>query len=151
MASKMIGFRCPDDLAKGFEEYCEGADKTSGEVLRKLVDDLLYPPSAELGSPERLYGVSGTEKIVEIVNAQIRAQLKDQLGDLVDERLELIQVDQALTEADKEHYDERLASQDRKLASCENVLAGVKAEVDKFLTGEYLKMAAEAAQSAKEK
>lgn len=98
MASKMIGFRCPDDLAKGFEEYCEGADKTSGEVLRKLVDDLLYPPSAELASPDQLYGVKGTAGIIEIVNAQIR----DQLGPMVDERLELIQVDRALTEAERE-------------------------------------------------
>lgn len=116
MASKMIGFRCPVDLAELFEQYCEGADKTSGEVLRGLVDDLIYPPSAELGSPEQLYGVKATELIVEQVNAQIKEQLKEQLGDLIDEHLGLVQIDRGLTEAEKEHYEGALTELESELA-----------------------------------
>lgn len=135
MASKVIGFRCPVDLAELFEQYCEAADKTTGEVLRKLVDDLIYPPGAELDSPERLYGVSGTEQLVELVNAQVKEQLKEQLGDLVDEHLELVQIDQGLTEAEKRHYDSSLVRLGRELADLGGKLSKLKAEVDPILTG----------------
>lgn len=142
MGSKVVGFRCPNDLAELFEQYCEAADKTSGEVLRGLVDDLIYPPGAELDSPERLYGVSGTEQLVSLVNAQIKEQLNAELGDLVDEHLELIQIDRGLTEAEKKHYD-------KCLADLGNALVKLKAEVAPILDREAI-MTVAARLSAKE-
>ena len=138
----MIGFRCPDDLAEGFEQYCGEAGKTSGEVLRKLVDDLLYPGSgrerlkarqgvATLADLERLYGVNATQWVADQVNAQI----KEQLGHLVDEKLELVQIDRGLTEAEKRHYDASLASLERNLAK-------LKVSVDSLETSECLRSAA---------
>jgi len=132
MGSKVIGFRCPDDLAQEFAQFCEGADKTTGEVLRKLVDDMLYPGSgqgrlrerleanrkaAPLADLEQLYGVEATKWIAEQVNTKIKEQLKEQLGDLVDEHLQLVQIDRGLTEADREHYDDALASLRSDLAN----------------------------------
>jgi len=122
MASKVIGFRVPEDLAKLFEQFCEAAGKTSGEVLRNLVDDLIYPPGAELDSPERLYGVGATEQIAELVNTQI----KEQIGGLVDEHLKLVQIDRGLTEAEKEHYD-------GALTELESGLANLKVGVNKMV------------------
>lgn len=128
MGSKVIGFRCPDDLAQEFEQFCEGADKTTGEVLRKLVDDMLYPGSSQgrlqerleanrkaapLADLEQLYGVEATKWIAEQVNTKI----KEQLGDLVDEHLQLVQIDRGLTESDREHYDGALASLRSDLAN----------------------------------
>ena len=139
MGSRVIGFRVPDDLAEEFDQYCDGAGKTTGEVLRKLVDDMLYPGSgrerlerrreaATSADLEQLYGVSTTEQIAELVNAQIKEQLKEQLGDLVDEHLELVQIDRGLTEAER-----------KRLASLERGLAELKVDVDRLLTSEYLK------------
>lgn len=134
--SKVIGFRVPADLAVEFEQYCKGAEVTSGEVLRKFVDDLLYPDRAELDSPEHLYGVKGTEALVDLVNAQIKAQV----GNMVDERLELIQIDQGLADAEtREHYDEALAALRGGLAELRKGLAKLTAEVDPILTGRALK------------
>ena len=53
MGSKVIGFRVSDDLALEFKQFCEGAGKTTGEVLRKLVDDMLYPKSGRERIEER--------------------------------------------------------------------------------------------------
>lgn len=136
--SKVISFRLPADLAGEFERYCQEAVETSGEVLRRLVDEMLYPGSdreAELDSPEQIYGVKATAWIADQVNIQIKAQLVDQLGDLVDEHLELVQVDQALTEAEKEHYNGTLASHGRELADLGRKFARLQAEVDPILTG----------------
>lgn len=108
--SKMVGCRLPLDLAEMFEVHCLEAGKTSAEIIRGLIDDMLYPSRADLDSPEQLYGVKATEQIVELVNAQVKEQLKDQLGDLVDEHLELVQVDRALTEAEKEFFNKSLAA-----------------------------------------
>lgn len=136
MGSKVVGFRCPNDLAEAFEQFCEGAGKTTGEVLRGLVDDLIYPPGAELASPEQLYGVKATKWIAEQVNTQIKEQLKEQLGDLVDEHLELVQIDRGLTEAEKRHYDSALAG-------LESNLAKLKAEVEPLLTARAIAVVGE--------
>ena len=135
--SKVIACRLPADLAGEFEQYCEGAGVTSGEVLKKLVDDLLYPDKAQLDSSKQFYGVEATERIVELVNAQVKEQLEEQLGPAVDEHLELVQVDRALTEAEKEHYDETLASHGRELAVLGGKFARLKGEVDRIGTSEY--------------
>ncbi|MBA7677093.1 hypothetical protein ES703_85341 [subsurface metagenome] len=60
-----------------------------------MIDDVLYPNQAVLGSQEHLYGVKGTEALVELVNAQIREQVEN----MVDEKLELVQIDRASTAA----------------------------------------------------
>lgn len=114
--SKVISFRLPVDLAEGFEKFCEEAAVTSGEILRKLVDDTVYP-GAELAAPaeKQLYGVEATAQIVEIVNRQIKSQLDEQLGSMVDAHLELVQIDRGLTEAEKKHYDSSLAELDSRL------------------------------------
>ncbi len=101
MGSKVVGFRCPNDLAEEFEQFCERAGKTTGEVLRKLVDDLIYPGSgrerlkerqeaASLAYPEQSYGVSTTEWIAEQVNTQIKEQLNELVGkmDLLTQRID---------------------------------------------------------------
>ena len=119
MGSKVVGFRCPNDLAEEFEQFCERAGKTTGEVLRKLVDDLIYPGSgrerlkerqeaASLAYPEQSYGVSTTEWIAEQVNTQI----KEQLGDLINDSLELVQIDRGMTEAEKEQLNELVGKMD---------------------------------------
>jgi len=123
MGCKVVGFRCPNDLAEEFEQFCEGAGKTTGEVLRKLVDDLIYPGSgrerlkerqeaASLAYPEQSYGVSTTEWIAEQVNTQIKEQLKEQLGDLINDSLELVQIDRGMTEAEKEQLNELVGKMD---------------------------------------
>jgi len=81
----------------------------SESKLEQLLDERLGAISeqvAELASPEQLYGVKATELIAEQVNTQIKAQLAEQLGDLVDEHLELVQIDRGLTEAEKEYMAE---------------------------------------------
>ena len=70
-----------------------------------------------LNSQERLDGVSATEQMIEKINAQIVEQLHD-----FDERLELVQIDQGLTEADKE-----------SLASLESEFANLKTGVNKLV------------------
>ena len=142
MGSKLIGFRLDNDLAEEIEAKAAEKGQSTSELLRELVGELLYPSRAELESPEQLYGVKGTEQLVELVNAQIKEQLKAQLGDLVDERLELVQVDRGLTEAEKRHYDESLATLGRGLASLESKLAKLKAEVDPLLTRRALEVIA---------
>ncbi len=146
MGSKLIGFRLDNDLAEEIEAKAAEKGQSTSELLRELVDELLYPGKAELDSLEQrhpeLYGVKGSEKIVEMINAQIKEQLKAQLGDLVDERLELVQVDRGLTEAEKRHYDESLATLGRGLASLESKLAKLKAEVDPLLTRRALEVIA---------
>jgi len=124
IGSKVVTFRLPVDLAAEMEEYCEEHGTTHGELLRSYVDGLLYPSSAELDSPEQLYGVKATEQIVELVNAQVKEQLKDQLGELVEEHLELVQVDRAPTEAEKQHISESLANLGRDL---DDIKTGVNA------------------------
>jgi len=142
MGSKLIGFRLDNDLAEEIEAKAAEKGQSTSELLRELVDELLYPSRAELESPEQLYGVKGTEQLVELVNAQIKEQLKAQLGDLVDERLELVQVDRGLTEADRQHYDEALASHGRKLAALDGKLAKLTAEVEPILTTDAIMRAA---------
>jgi len=119
MGSKVVGFRCPNDLAEEFEQFCETAGKTTGEVLRKLVDDLIYPGSgrerlkerqeaASLAYPEQSYGVSTTEWIAEQVNTQIKEQLVDRIND----SLELVQIDRGMTETEKEQLNELVGKMD---------------------------------------
>lgn len=149
--SKVVSFRLPADLAREFEEWCDDAGVTSGQVLRKLVDDTVYP-GAELAAPaeKQLYGVEATAQIVEIVNSQIKAQLEEQLGDLVDEKLELVKLEPGMTEAQKLFYDQSLAGMKRAMADLESTLAQIKTDVDSFLTGAYLKDLAEQAQKVEE-
>jgi len=47
MGTKVIGVRVPDDLAGEFERYCDDSGQTIGQVLRKAIDDILYPPKAK--------------------------------------------------------------------------------------------------------
>ncbi len=100
MGSKVIGFRVPDDLAEEFKHACEQRGQTTGEVLRQLVDDMLYPnrEEAALSTDE---SVLGRLDLLEGVYEVLGKQLKD-----LDERLELSEVDRGLTEAEKEHLDE---------------------------------------------
>ena len=111
MGSKVIGFRVPDDLAVEFEQFCEGAGKTTGEVLRKLVDDMLYPESGRKRLEERGEDLEGMLAPIQLALDTLAQQLKG-----FDERLELVQVDRGLTEADKEHYDGALVEIESRLA-----------------------------------
>lgn len=43
MASKVIGFRVPEDLAEELKRICEQRGMTVAEFLRSLVDETLYP------------------------------------------------------------------------------------------------------------
>jgi chromosome segregation ATPase len=43
MASKVIGFRVPEDIAEKLEKLCEERGMTVAEFLRSLVDETLYP------------------------------------------------------------------------------------------------------------
>jgi len=146
MGSKLIGFRLDNDLAEEIEAKAAEKGQSTSELLRELVDELLYPSRAELDSPEQrhpfLYGVKATELIAEQVNAQIKKQLEEQLGPMVDEKLELVQVDRGLTEADRQHYDEALASHGRKLAALDGKLAKLTAEVEPILTTDAIMRAA---------
>ena len=112
MGSKVIGFRVPDDLAKDFEQYCEGADKTSGEVLRKLVDDLIYPGSGRVELEDRSEDLEAKLAPLESMQEVMAQQIKD-----FGERLELISADRGMTEADRAHYDKSLASLGSELAN----------------------------------
>ncbi len=47
MASKVIGFRLPEDMVEELEKVCEERGLTVAEFLRSLVDETLYP-STEL-------------------------------------------------------------------------------------------------------
>ena len=44
MASKVLGFRVPVDLAEELERISRENGMTTTDFLRKLVDDALYPP-----------------------------------------------------------------------------------------------------------
>jgi len=129
MGSKVIGFRVPDDLAEELERFSSEHGQTTGEFLRKLVDDTLYPGSGRqrlekrrtVGADEALSGViSGL--------AEVRAQLNglEQQVKSFDERLELVRVDRGLTAADKEHYD-------GALVELESGLANLKVGVNKLV------------------
>ncbi len=111
MGSKVIGFRVPNDLAVEFEQFCKGAGKTTGEVLRKLVDDMLYPESRRKRLEERGEDLEGMLAPIQLALDTLAQQLKG-----FDERLELVQVDRGLTEADKEHYDGALIEMESRLA-----------------------------------
>ena len=118
MGSKVIGFRVPDDLAVEFEQFCEGAGKTTGEVLRKLVDDMLYPESGRKRLEERRERLEERGEDLEGILTPIQLALDTLAQQLkgFDERLELVQVDRGLTEADKEHYDGALVELESRLA-----------------------------------
>lgn len=118
MGSKVIGFRVPDDLAAEFEQFCEGAGKTTGEVLRKSVDDLLYPGSGRERLEERGRGEVPAEDLAAMLAPLESAQeaLAQQLKGF-EERLELVQVDRALTDADKKHYDGAVVELESELAN----------------------------------
>ncbi len=120
MGSKVIGFRVPDDLAEEFKHACEQRGQTTGEVLRQLVDDMLYPnrEEAALSTDE---SVLGRLDVLEGVYEVLGKQLKD-----FDERLELVQVNRGLTEADREHYD-------GALVELESGLAKLKVGVNKLV------------------
>ena len=45
MASKVIGFRIPEDVAEELEKVSEKRDMTVTEFMRSLVDETLYPAS----------------------------------------------------------------------------------------------------------
>ena len=45
MASKVIGFRVPEDIALELERVSEERGIKVSEFLRALVDDTLYPPA----------------------------------------------------------------------------------------------------------
>lgn len=75
MASKVLGVRVPGDLAEEFEQKSAERGMTVTEVLRKLIDDMLYPSSSERATT--MGGVS-------------RKQGQPELGPLED-RLELIE------------------------------------------------------------
>ncbi len=111
MGSRVIGFRVPDDLAVEFKQFCEGAGKTTGEVLRKLVDDMLYPESGRKRLEDREENLEGMLAPIQLALDTLAQQLKG-----FDERLELVQVDRGLTEADKEHYDGALIELESRLA-----------------------------------
>ncbi len=129
MGSKLIGFRMADDLAEQLETKAAEEGQSTSEFLRRLVDEALYPgPGQErlearreapetMAEFEKLYGVSATEHIAKMVNAQIKEELHEQLGAMVDAHLELVQIDRGLTEAEKEHYNGSLASLERELAT----------------------------------
>jgi len=116
MGSKVIGFRVPYDLAEEFKHACEERGQTTSEVLRQLVDDMLYPnrEEAALSTDE---SVLGRLDVLEGVYEVLGKQLKD-----FDERLELVQVNRGLTETDREHYDKSLADLSGELA---NLKSGV--------------------------
>jgi DNA repair exonuclease SbcCD ATPase subunit len=137
MGSKVIGFRVPDDLAVQFEQFCEGAGKTTGEVLRKLVDDMLYPESGRKrleGRRDRLEERGKIEAHEDLSGVMIRLDNLEQQAKDFSERLDLIQVDRGLTDADKEHYDKELDEQGTAIqkaqAQLKELLAKLNANVE---------------------
>jgi len=122
MGSKVIGFRVPDDLAEGLERASDERGQTVGEFLRKLVDDFLYPGSGR----DRLEERGKVEAHEDLSGVMIRLDALAQQLKGFDERLELVQVDRGLTEADKEHYD-------GALVELESGLAKLKGGVNKLV------------------
>ena len=49
MASKVIGFRVPEDIAEELEKVSEERGTTVTEFMRSLVDETLYPASDNKG------------------------------------------------------------------------------------------------------
>ncbi len=69
MASKVIGFRVPEDIAKELEKVSEECGMTVTEFMRSLVDETLYPASANKGQeksdtviPEQLESLANEHK-----------------------------------------------------------------------------------------
>lgn len=132
MGSKVIGFRVPDDLAEELDRACAERGQTTGEVLRRLVDDMLYPGSGRDRLEERRK-VEAREDFSGVISRldNLEQQLKE-----FDDRLELVQVDRGLTEADKEHYDGGLSALERELTNLKNgALAGIESELAKLKVG----------------
>ena len=69
MASKVIGFRIPEDVAEDLEKVSEERGMTVTEFMRSLVDETLYPASDNKGqeksdtvTPEQLESVANEHK-----------------------------------------------------------------------------------------
>ena len=69
MASKVIGFRVPEDVAEKLEEVSEERGMTVTEFMRSLVDETLYPASDNKGqekgdtiTPEQLESLVNEHK-----------------------------------------------------------------------------------------
>ena len=99
MASKNIGLRMPEDLAEEFRQFCEGGGKTTGQVLRKWVDDALYPPSADGGQEAELEKTSRISQLEEQVaglqekddtNTEQIGQLNGTVAQLEEQQLERV-------------------------------------------------------------
>ncbi len=128
MASKVIGFRVPEDLAEEFEQFCEGAGKTSGEMLRKLVDDVLYPESGrerleERDEREALKNAAGRleslEESSEALTDKI-AKLEEEESDLGDRVAKLEETSPQAATNDKavlKEKDDRIAELERRKIS----------------------------------
>lgn len=52
MASKVIGFRVPEDIAEELEKVSEERGMTVAKFMRSLVDETLYPPTESKGKVE---------------------------------------------------------------------------------------------------
>lgn len=78
MASKVIGFRVPEDIALELERVSEERGVKVGEFLRALVDDTLYPPVTPKVEEENNNAVN--EKLESLSNSY--ADLADKVQEL---------------------------------------------------------------------
>jgi len=77
MASRVIGFRIPEDMAEELEKVCEEHGMSVADFMRSLVDEALYPTS-ELSDDE---GDNVTREEVEIL-ANAHKDLADDVQEL---------------------------------------------------------------------
>ena len=135
MGSKVIGFRVPDDLAEELDRACAERGQTTGEVLRKLVDDLLYPSKSRKGEGEvaELEGekIEDIQQQVDTLGASVE-HLGNHLKELAD-RVESAQVNKGLAK----RLEEELERVERETTDGHNQLAAIinknTAEVRKII------------------
>ena len=80
MASKVIGFRIPEDIAEELEKVSEERGMTIAEFMRKLVDETLYATTDSKGQEKSDTAISG--QLQSLLNEQER--LSNQVHNLSD-------------------------------------------------------------------
>lgn len=81
MASKVLGVRIPEDLADEFKQKSAEEGMTVTEMLRKLVDDTVYPPGGEQATA--MEGVSELQEWVKATISAIKAELSELTKQLI--------------------------------------------------------------------
>jgi len=115
MGSKVIGFRVPSDLAEELERVSGERGMTTADLLRKLVDDVLYPSNRERSST--MSDAATKEQLNNL--EETRASLVDELHalsnqvDKLGEELELARVTKSMLEANEAEVAKVVALADK--------------------------------------